>query len=86
MSAIQSASLGLVGPYMSVKHSHCPPSWAIPSIPAAHSRLSISLQQLMAAREGGTVNMFANPAVADVVPRSTKYGEMPSAVPRDMIR
>jgi hypothetical protein len=40
----------------------------------------------MAARDGGTVRMFAKPAVAEVTPSNTKYGEMPSEVPREMIR
>ncbi len=51
-----------------------------------HSNVSNSLQQPMAARDGGTVNMLAKPAVADVVPRRTKYGDMPSEVPREMMR
>lgn len=57
---------------MKVKQNHWVPSWATPNRPAAHSKLSSSLQQPIAVREGGTVRMLANPAVADVVPRSTK--------------
>lgn len=72
--------------YMRAKQSHWTPSCATPSSPAAHSKVSSSLQQPMALREGPTVKMLANPAVAEVVPRRTKYGEMPSAVPREMIR
>ena len=71
---------------MSVKHNHWVPSWATLSRPARHSNVSSSLQHPMASRERSVVSTLAKPAVADVVPKSTKYGDMPSDVPRDMMR
>lgn len=62
------------------------PSWAIPSRPAAHSKVPNSLQQAMSRLEGGTVRMLAKPAVADVTPSKTNQGEMPSEVPLAIIR
>jgi len=58
----------------------------MPKSPARHSNVSMDLQQAISARDGGVVRMLANADVADVVPRRTKYGEMPSDVPREMIR
>ena len=72
--------------HMSAKQTHCTPSWAIPSRPARHSNVSTVLQHAMSWREGPTVRMLAKPHVAEAVPRSTHQGEMPSDVPREMMR
>jgi hypothetical protein len=40
----------------------------------------------MAALDGATVSIFPNPDVADVVPKRTKYGDMPSDVPLEIMR
>lgn len=71
---------------MKAKQTHCTPSCTIPSTPATHSNVSNSLQQPASWTLLGRVRILANPAVAEVVPRRTKYGEMPSEVPREMIR
>lgn len=71
---------------MKAKQAHCTPSCTIPSTPATHSKVSSSLQQPASWMLLGRVRMLVKPAVAEVVPRRTKYGEMPSDVPREMIR
>lgn len=58
--------------YIRLKQTHWAPSWKTPSNPAVHSKAPRSLQQPMATRDGGTVRMLAKPAVAEVVPSSTK--------------
>ncbi len=72
--------------YMNQKHAHCTPTCATPSKPAKHSKPLICLQHAKSARLAGNVSMFAKPHVPDVVPRRTKYGEMPSEDRRAMIR
>lgn len=71
---------------MTLKQNHCAPTCAMPNNPAKHSKELTVLQQATSARDAGRVRMFAKPAVADVVPRRIKYGEMPSDVRRDTIR
>lgn len=71
---------------MTAKQIHCVPIWAIPSKPAVHSKGLTSLQQATSARDWGRVRMLPNWAFADVTPSRTKYGEMPSEEPREMIR
>lgn len=65
--------------------SHCVPTCAMPNSPAAHSKVLTSLQQATSARDVGRTSILAKVAVADVVPSRTKYGEMPSEVPRAII-
>lgn len=72
--------------YISAKEIHCTPSWAIPRSPAMHSNVPSSLQHWISRRDGGTVKMLAKPAVAEVVPRRTNQGEMPSEVPLATMR
>ena len=71
---------------MKAKHIHWTPSCAMPSRPAMQWNVSSSLQQATSWRDCGRRSMLAKPEVADVVPSRTKYGEMPSEVPREMIR
>ena len=71
---------------MNAKQAHCTPSCTMPSTPATHSKVSSSLQQPASWMLLGKVMIFVKPAVAEVVPSRTKYGEMPSEVPREMIR
>lgn len=71
---------------MKAKQTHCTPSCTMPSTPAMHSNVSNSLQQPASWMLSGKVRILANPAVAEVVPSRTKYGEMPSEVPRMIIR
>ena len=63
---------------MSVKHDHCTPTCATPSRPAKYANPPISLQQARSARLVGRTSMLAKAHVPDVVPRRTKYGDMPS--------
>jgi len=72
--------------YMTAKQNHCTPTCAIPRSPAVHSNELISLQHATSARDAGKTIIFAKALVPEVVPRSMKYGEMPSEVPRAMIR
>jgi hypothetical protein len=72
--------------YMKVKLIHWTPSCVMPSRPATQWNVSSSLQQVTSRRDWGRRRMLANAEVADVVPSRTKYGEMPSDVPRLMIR
>lgn len=72
--------------YMTEKQNHCTPTCAIPSRPATHSNAPTVLQHATSAREAGKTRMFANAHVPDVVPSKMKNGEMPSDVPRAMIR
>lgn len=69
---------------MTEKQNHWTPSWAMPNIPAAHSKLLTTLQHATSAREAGRTSMLAKEHVPEVVPRRMKYGEMPSEVPREM--
>lgn len=71
--------------YITQKQNHCTPTCAIPSNPAAHSNALTVLQQATSARDAGWTRMFAKADVLEVVPSRTKYGEIPSDVPRDMI-
>ena len=64
--------------YMTKKHAHCAPTCAIPSSPAVQANDPILLQHAMSSRLVGNVRMLAIAHVPDVVPSSTKYGEMPS--------
>ncbi|RFU32901.1 hypothetical protein B7463_g3462, partial [Scytalidium lignicola] len=68
-----------------MKQNHCTPTCAMPSNPAAHSNALTVLQHATSARDAGWTNMFAKAEVLDVVPRRTKYGEIPSEVAREMI-
>jgi hypothetical protein len=77
---------GVEVPYITVKQDHCMPIWAMPKSPAAHSKVLTDLQHATSAREAGKTNMFAKAHVPEVVPRRTKYGEMPSEVLRAIIR
>lgn len=72
--------------YMKVKQIHCTPSCAIPSSPATQCNVSSSLQQATSCLDCGSSKMLAKADVAEVVPSRIKYGEMPSEVPREMIR
>jgi hypothetical protein len=72
--------------YIILKQNHCTPTCAIPSRPAAHSKVLTVLQQATSAREAGSTSIFAKAQVPDVVPRRMKNGEIPSEVPRLMIR
>lgn len=72
--------------YIILKQNHCTPTCAIPSRPAAHSKVLTVLQQATSAREAGSTSMFAKAQVPDVVPRRMKNGEIPSEVLRLMIR
>jgi hypothetical protein len=69
-----------------VKQNHWTPTCAIPRSPAKHSNELTVLQQATSALEAGRTSIFANANVPDVVPRRMKYGDMPSDVPRDIIR
>lgn len=71
---------------MTLKQNHCTPTCAIPSRPAAHSNVLIVLQHATSALEAGKTSILANAHVPEVVPRRIKYGEIPSEVPREMIR
>ena len=71
---------------MTQKQLHCTPTWAMPSKPAKHSKLLTSLQQLRSLRLAGKVRILAKAHVPEVVPKRTKYGEMPSDDRRAMIR
>lgn len=71
---------------MIAKQTHCAPIWTIPNKPAVHSKGLTSLQQATSARDSGKERMLANWELAEVTPSKTKYGEMPSEVPREMIR
>lgn len=71
---------------MMVKQIHCIPICTTPSKPAVHSKGLTSRQQATSARDSGKVKMLPNCELADVTPSRTKYGEMPSDVPREMIR
>lgn len=72
--------------YITLKENHCTPSCAIPRSPAPHSNVLTTLQHATSALEAGRTSIFAKAHVLDVVPRRMKYGEMPSEVPREMIR
>lgn len=72
--------------YMSAKQIHCTPSCAMPNRPVKHSEVSTWLQHAMSSLDGGTVRMLANPEVAEVTPKRTNQGDMPSEVRRDMMR
>lgn len=74
------------GTHIMAKQDHWTPTCAIPRSPAKHSNVLTVLQQATSALEAGRTSIFANAHVPDVVPRSMKYGDMPSDVPRDMIR
>lgn len=63
---------------MTVKQVHCIPSCMTPKTPAKHSNPDMYLQHAMSALVVGSTTTFAKAAVADVVPSSTKYGEIPS--------
>lgn len=71
---------------MMEKQNHCTPTCAIPNNPAAHSNVLTVLQHATSARDAGSTRIFANAQVPEVVPRRMKYGDMPSEVPRAMIR
>ena len=72
--------------YMTLKQNHCTPTCAIPSRPAAHSNVLIVLQHATSALEAGRTSILANAHVPEVVPRRMKYGDIPSDVPRAIIR
>ena len=71
---------------MTMKQLHCTPTCAIPNTPATHSKPLSSPQQARSRRLAGRVKMLAKAQVPDVVPRSTKYGEMPTDDRREMMR
>ena len=75
-----------VEPYITVKQAHCIPTCAIPKIPATQSNAFNSLQQARSRWLAGKVRIFAKAHVPDVVPRRTKYGEMPSEERREIMR
>ena len=58
--------------YMTVKHAHWTPTWAIPKSPAKHANPDTSWQQSRFTRLAGRVRMLAKAKVPDVVPSSTK--------------
>lgn len=58
----------------------------MPSNPAKHSNELTVLQHATSALDAGRTRILANALVPDVVPRRMKYGDMPSEVPRAMIR
>lgn len=72
--------------YMIAKQDHCTPTCAMPRSPAAHSNALTVLQHDTSARDAGSTSMLAKALVPEVVPRRMKYGDMPSEVPRAMIR
>jgi hypothetical protein len=74
------------GTHIMAKQDHWTPTCAIPRSPAKHSNELTVLQQATSALEAGRTSIFANAHVPDVVPRRMKHGDMPSDVPRDMIR
>ena len=71
---------------MMVKQDHCTPTCAIPNNPAKHSNPVTSLQHDRSARLAGSTSILAKAEVPDVVPRRTKYGEMPSDERLEMMR
>lgn len=71
---------------MTVKQNHCTPTCAMPRSPAAHSNAPTVLQHATSAREAGRTRILAKAHVPEVVPRRMKYGDMPSEVPRAIIR
>ncbi len=71
---------------MSVKHDHCTPTCAIPNRPAKQSNPLISLQHATSARLVGRTRMLAKAQVPDMVPKRTKYGDMPSEERRATMR
>lgn len=71
---------------MIVKQNHCTPTCAIPRSPAMQEKVPLVLQHATSALEAGRTRIFANAHVPDVAPRRMKYGDMPSEVPREMMR
>lgn len=71
---------------ITLKQNHCTPTWAMPRSPAAHSNVLTVLQHCTSARDAGRTSILAKAHVPEVVPRRMKYGEIPSDVPRVMIR
>ena len=71
---------------MTIKQLHCTPICAIPNTPAKHSKPFNSRQQAKSRRLAGRFKILAKAHVPDVVPRRTKYGEMPVEDRREMIR
>lgn len=71
---------------MTMKQLHCTPTCAIPKAPATHSKPLSSRQHARSRRLAGRVKILAKAQVPDVVPRSTKYGEMPVEDRREMMR
>lgn len=71
---------------MTMKQLHCTPTCAIPNTPAKHSKPFSSRQQSRSRRLEGRVRILAKAQVPDVVPKSTKYGEMPVEDRREMMR
>jgi len=68
-----------------LKQTHCAPTCAMPSSPAAHSNALTVLQHATSARDDGSTSIVAKAHVPDVVPSKMKYVESPSDVPRDII-
>jgi hypothetical protein len=62
------------------------PIWNTPSSPAKQASPLISWQQATSAAVLGKTRMFAKAEVPDVVPRRTKYGEIPKELRREMMR
>jgi len=58
----------------------------MPSNPAKHSNELTVLQHATSALDAGSTRILAKELVPDVVPRRMKYGDMPSEVPRAMMR
>ena len=71
---------------MTIKQLHCTPICAIPNTPATHSKPLSSRQQAKSRRLAGMFKMLAKAHVPDVVPRSTKYGDMPVEDRREIMR
>lgn len=76
----------MISTYMIVKHTHCTVICATPSNPAVQAKPLIARQHSIDVRLGGSTIILANAEVAEVVPKSTKYGLNPNDVPREMMR
>jgi len=72
--------------YIMKKESHCMPIWNTPSNPAKHANPLISWQQETSAAVLGKTRILAKAEVPDVVPKRTKYGDMPKELRREMMR
>ena len=68
------------------KQSHCTKSCPIPKRPAKQEKAELTEQQAQSSRLVGRATMLAKALLAEVVPRRTKYGDMPSEERRFIMR